>query len=143
MRWQFPPNPDPTSFSSLAVEFLLYAEVEFRFSRESTQKYGECLKQIWFALGDRAPASFTRNDVLALKRRWLDKGLSASRQTSLLLSLRRFLLFCRELKKVHLALDPDEIKPPPRPRREVIFLTPDEIEEFVATIPLRTWNGEV
>lgn len=143
MRWQFPPNPDPYSFSALAVEFLLYAEVEFRFSRESTSKYGECLKQIWFALGDRHPDNFTRSDLLILKRKWLDKGLSASRQTSFLLSLRRFLQFCRDQRKMALLLDPEEIKPPPRPRRDVVFLTPDEIEAFIATIQLKTAHGEV
>jgi len=143
MRWQFPDNPDHNSFSSLAKEFLLYAEVEFQFSRESTQKYGECLKQMLLALGDRCPTSFTRNDLLALKRRWLDKGLSASRQTSLLLSFRRFLQFCRDQRGQTLQLDPDEIKPPPRPRREVVFLTPQEIEAFIATIPLNTARGDV
>jgi site-specific recombinase XerD len=143
MRWQFPPNPDPQSFSALATEFLLYAEVEFQFSQESTQKYGECLKQIWFALGDRSPSSFTRNDLLVLRRKWLDRNLSASRQTSLLLSFRRFLQFCRDQKKLRLELDPEEIKPPPRPRREVVFLTPEEIEEFITTIPLNTARDEV
>lgn len=101
------------------------------------------MKQIWIAMDGRLPSSFTRNDLLFLKRRWLEKNLSASRQMSLLLSLRRFLQFCRDQKGVALTFNPDEIKAPTRPRREVVFLTPDEIDLFIATIPLQTNRGEV
>jgi integrase/recombinase XerD len=143
MRWQFPENLGPESLPTLAREFLLHAEVEYGFSLESKAKYGECLKQIWFALPNRPVSTYTRTDLLALRSRWMAKGLSASRQTSLLLSLRRFLLFCREEKKMALQLQPEEIIPPPRPRREVIFLTPEEIEAFIATIPVGTTRGAV
>jgi site-specific recombinase XerD len=143
MQWQFPKNPDPTSFSALAVEFLFYAEVELGFSGESKRKYGECLKQVWLLVGDRPISEFATGDLLRIRSVWLGKQLSASRQSSLLLSLRRFLLFCRDQKKIVLALDPGEIKPPKRPRREVIFLTPEEIENFVATIRVQTYTGDV
>lgn len=143
MRWQFPQNPDPESFSSLSVEFLLYAEVELGFSAESIRKYGECLKQVLFATGDRPVRDFTNTDLLALRSKWIARGLSASRQSSLLLSLRRFLQFCAEQKKIGLLLDPAGIKPPKRPRRDVVFLTPEEIEDFIAVIPLRTTRGDV
>src|SRR5690348_12305102 len=127
MRWQFPQNPDPKSFSALATEFLLYAPVEYSFSLESTNKYGECLKQVFLLIGEKPVSEFSKIDLLRLKSYWLSKQLSASRQMSLLLSLRRFLIFCQEEKKIPLSLDPREIKPPPRPRREVVFLTREEI----------------
>jgi integrase len=60
---------------------------------------------------------------------------------SLLLALKRFLVFCRDEKKILLKLDPEEIKAPQRPRREVVFLTPEEIETFIATIPVITYKG--
>jgi hypothetical protein len=41
MRWQFAQNPDRNSFSALAQEFLLWAEVEPQFSKETVQKYGD------------------------------------------------------------------------------------------------------
>jgi integrase len=81
--------------------------------------------------------------LLRLKSHWLSKNLSASRQMSLLLALKRFLLFCLDEKKLALCFEPEEIKPPPRPRREVIFLTLEEIEAFISTIPLLTYKGEV
>lgn len=143
MLWRFPQNSDPNSFSALAAEFLLWAEVEPQFSRETVQKYGECLKQVWIKLGDKPVGEISKTDLLTLKSHWLSRNLSASRQMSLLLALKRFLVFCRDEKKLALALDPEEIKPPQRPRREVVFLTPDEIDAFIATIPLTTYNGYV
>jgi integrase/recombinase XerD len=143
MTWQFPQNQDPKSFSALAQEFLLWAEVEPQFSRETVQKYGECLKQVWKMFGDKPVEEFSKTDLLRLKSYWLSKSLSASRQTSLLLALRRFLAFCKDEKKLTLAFEPGEIKPPPRPRREVLFLTPEEIESFIATIPLITYHGDI
>jgi integrase/recombinase XerD len=143
MRWQFPQNSDPHSFSALATEFLLWAEVEPGFSRETVQKYGECLKQVWIRLGDKPVSDISKADLLRLKSYWLSKNLSASRQMSLLLAFKRFLVFCQEEKKLTLAFDPLEIKPPPRPRREVVFLTPEEIEAFIARIPLITYTGGI
>jgi integrase/recombinase XerD len=143
MRWQFPHNSDQNSFSALATEFLLWAEVEPGFSRETVQKYGECLKQVWTRLGDKSVLEISKADLLRLKSYWLSKNLSASRQMSLLLALKRFLFFCRDEKKIGLCFEPGEIKPPVRPRREVVFLTPEEIETFIATIPLITYKGDV
>src|SRR6185437_1403737 len=143
MLWQFPQNSDPKSFAALAAEFLLWAEVEPQFSRETVQKYGECLKQVWLKLGEKPVGEISKADLLSLKSAWLAKHLSASRQMSLLLALKRFLVFCRDEKKTLLKLDPEEIRPPVRPKREVVFLTPDEIEAFIATIPLKTYQGQV
>jgi len=106
MQWQLPQNPDPKSFSALAQEFLLWAEVEPQFSKETVQKYGECLKQVWKVLGERSVPEFSKTDLLRLKSHWLSKNLSASRQMSLLLALKRVLFFCRDEKKIELCFDP-------------------------------------
>jgi hypothetical protein len=72
MRWQFPENPDPKSFSALAAEFLLWARAEFSFSRESVEKYGDCLKQIWGLVGEKPIGQFSKTDLLRLKTVWLN-----------------------------------------------------------------------
>ena len=69
MRWQFPENQAPESFPALAREFLLHAQVEYSFSRESVEKYGECLKQIWFAIGGMPVCKFSQADLLSLRFR--------------------------------------------------------------------------
>jgi DNA polymerase III alpha subunit len=71
MQWRFPQNPDPKSFSALATEFLLWAEVEPNFSRETVQKYGECLKQVWKVVGDKSVSELSKTDLLRLKSYWL------------------------------------------------------------------------
>jgi site-specific recombinase XerD len=96
MRWQFPQNSDPNSFSALATEFLLWASVEPQFSRETVEKYGECLKQVWKMFGDNPVSEISKADLLRLKSYWLGRNLSASRQMSLLLAFKRFLFFCRD-----------------------------------------------
>ena len=143
MRWQFPDNQSPETFPALAREFLLHVQVEYSFSRESVEKYGECLKQIWFAIGGIPVCKFSQGDLLILRSKWMARSLSASRQTSLLLSLRRFLFFCQNERHIALTIDPAEIKPPRRPRREVIYLTPEEVELFIATIPVSTTRGAI
>jgi len=84
MRWQFSQNPDPKSFSTLAKEFLLWVSVEPQFSKETVEKYGECLKQVWKSLGNKSVCEFSKTDLLRLKSHWLSRNLSASRQMSLL-----------------------------------------------------------
>jgi len=118
-----------------------WAEVEPGFSLETVQKYGRVPKtdlEIW--LGISRFCEISKTDLLRLKSYWLAKSLSASRQMSLLLAFKRFLIFCRDEKKLQLELAPEEIKPPKRPRREVIFLTPEEIETVLLHNSLNTYG---
>jgi site-specific recombinase XerD len=140
--------PDPTNscrptptLSELVPEFLLYAEAELRFAKESVTKYQDCLRRVLFILGDRAVTDYSKNDLLRLKQYLLARGLSVSRQVSILLALKRFLLFCRDERNLPV-LDPYFIVPPKRPRREVVFLTTDEVERFVGVISLDSRHGQ-
>ena len=135
MNWQFPDNLAPDGFAALAREFLLWADAELNFSRETVGKYGECLKQVWRFWGERQISQYTDSDLMVFRLHMRDRGLSVSRQTSLLLALKRFLLYCKDRKGLMLSIDPIQITPPRRPRREVLFLTPEEVEDFVESIP--------
>jgi integrase/recombinase XerD len=129
------------SMTALMPEFLLLAEVELRFSKETIAKYGECLKQVSTHFGDRPISEFQRSDLLALKSQFLAKDLSVSRQASILLAFKRFLQFCSEEKGIEV-FDFHEIAAPRRPRRDVLFLTTKEVERLVASIPLLTYHGQ-
>lgn len=143
MPWQFPDtSPDPTSFSRLAPEFLLHARLELGFSVETVAKYGECLKHVWRFWGDRAMSGYGSADLLRLREWFESKKLSVSRQTSLLLALRKFLLYCRVARQTETGIDPEAIIAPRRPRRDVVFLTPDEVDRFVGSIQLSTSSGQ-
>jgi integrase/recombinase XerD len=91
-------------------------------------------------IGDRAVATYIKDDVLALKSKMLAKGNSVSRQVSILAALKRLLQFLLDQHRLPV-MDPDSIVIPRRPRREVLFLTAEEVERFVAAIPITTQRG--
>jgi len=131
---------DQPLVSALAEEFVFFAKVELGFAPQSLIKYQDCFRQITRMLGDRPLAAYTRDDLLSLKSRMLSKGNSVSRQVSILAALKRLLQFAKEQRNLPV-LDQSYVVIPKRPRREVIFLTADEVERFVTAIPLATGRG--
>ena len=124
---------------NLVAEFSSFVYVEGGFSRESVQKYEECLRRIEQLLGSFDPEHFGKADLLHLKSVLMSK-VGVCRQTQILLVLKRFMLFCRDEKKMAV-LDAEEIRPPRHPRRVVEFLTAEEVEAFAGSIRLRTYEG--
>lgn len=122
--------------SAVLPAFLQYARVELQFSAQSLVKYQDCARQIERILGDRPVDSYNKDDVLALKAALLSRDLSVSRQVSILSTLKRILGYCQD--NLIAVLDPACIMIPRRPRREVAYLTVQEVERFVAAIPLTT-----
>jgi site-specific recombinase XerD len=122
--------------SELLPYFLAYARVELRLSRETLIKYQESLVSILRIIGDMPPQEISARHVLLVKARCLERNLSAARISSLMYSLKSFLKFCRLSVGIH-TMDVKEIRPPRIPKREVVFLTADEVEAFVAAIPIR------
>jgi integrase/recombinase XerD len=126
--------------AALVQEFLLFAEVEAHFSRETVSKYEECIRRVEWLLGVFDPSTFGKAELLRLKQ-ILMQQVGASRQTQILLALKRFLQFLRDEKKMAV-LEPEEIRPPKRPRRAVEFLTVEEVQAFTGSIRLLTYDGE-
>jgi integrase/recombinase XerD len=134
------PVSGATLFSVLSEKFLLHAEVERNFSKETIVKYRDCLKQIRLILGDRYVSSYSKDDLLVLKQAMLRKNHSISRQVGILAACKGLFRYCQS--EVGLAvLDPELIVPPKRPRRDVVFLSAEEVERFVAAINLVTDEG--
>jgi site-specific recombinase XerD len=126
--------------SETAPHFLLFAEAELQFSKETLLKYRDCLRQVQKHLGDRPMDSYSRDDILKLKSNLLSRGLSVGRQVSILSALKKLIWYCKEDRGWDV-VSPENIAIPKRPRREVIFLTTGEINKFVAAIPLKTQAG--
>jgi integrase/recombinase XerD len=133
------PLENQTSFGELTPKFVRYAEVELSFSSQSLIKYRDCLRQVGRILGDRCVDTYTFDDVLDLKADLLRRKRSVSRQVSILSSFKRFLEFCREHEKLN-TLDPSAITIPKRPRRDVVYLTVEEVERFVGAIHISKRN---
>jgi integrase/recombinase XerD len=83
-----------------------------------------------------APQALRPEHVMLVKADCLKRNLSEARIASLVFALRSFLKFCR-LRLGLETMNPKEIRPPRLPKREVLYLTPEEVEEFVAAIPIK------
>ena len=130
------------SIPSLMPGFLLHLEVECRFARESLIKYRDCMKQVGRIYGDAPITHFAKNDLMALKANLMARDLSVNRQVSILLVLKRFLKYASEELGLPV-FSPDSVLIPRRPRKEVAYLTAEEVERFVNSIKLRTAEGHI
>ncbi len=130
----------PKNMSELLEGFLEYSRYELNFSPVTIIKYRDSLRSMIKDLGDKPVEKYEVQEFVKLKRLMMDRGLSESRISSVVYATRSFLLYCKSFLKLEV-LDPKQIRPPKRFKREVIFLTKEEIEAFIETINVRKWNG--
>jgi site-specific recombinase XerD len=133
-------NPPPR-ISQAARKFLEYARVELQFGAQTLEKYEYCLGRLQRALGDRLVTEITAEDITALKAQMLASGNGVCWRVIMLAAPKRLLLFCRDRLGLPV-LDPDLVTIPKRPRREVVYLTPEEVDRFVRVIPLTTGRNQ-
>jgi site-specific recombinase XerD len=130
------------ALDGIVPRFLLHIEVELHFAKESVIKYRDCLKQIRRILGNVEVSRIGKPEVLSLKADLMRRELSISRQVTILLVLRKFLAYVSQELGLPV-LPPEAILIPRRHRKEVSYLTPEEVELFIAQIKMRTGEGHV
>ncbi len=81
-----------------------------------------------------------KKQTLARISRATGRGCGPSRVNSFVYSLRKFLTYCRDVHKLP-TLDPKEIKPMKIPKRQVVFLTKDEVRQLLGSIDVNTKYG--
>ena len=128
------------TISSLVESFLEYARYELNFSPQTIVKYRDSLKSFIRDIGDKEVENLALQEFVTLKRKMMERGLSGSRIHSVVFAVRSFLNYCRNFLKLK-TIDPKQIRPPKRYRREVIFLTKEEIDTFIDTINVNKWYG--
>jgi len=121
-------------------DFLEYSRYELNFSPQTIIKYRDSLRSMIKDLGDKPVEQYEVQEFVKLKRLMMDRGLSESRISGVVYAMRSFLLYCKSFLKLEV-LEPKQIRPPKRFKREVIFLTKEEIEVFIGTINTKNWNG--
>ena len=71
--------------------------------------------------------------ILSLRRKMDQRGCGEARVAAILNALRSFLKFCRDVLRLAV-LDPRHIRVPRMPRRDVEYLTKEEVDQYVRAI---------
>lgn len=116
------------TFHSAASAFFTHCHVERQYAEQSLAKIKECYTSWLLRFFNSLPVSSLRPlHVLAFRRAMESRGLSVARQYSLLMTLKLFLRFCRDVLEVP-CMDPGQIRLPRRVTPRVSYLTNAEIE---------------
>ena len=131
---------DQKNLSRFLEGFLEYARFELNFSPQTIIKYKDALRCFIRDIGDKPVEGLDVQDFVRLKRVMMERGVSGARISSVVYAMRSFLSYCRDFLKLK-TLEPKQIRPPKTLRREVIFLTKEEIERLLAVIDTKNMNG--
>jgi integrase/recombinase XerD len=131
-----------TPISSLIEPFLVYAEFELCLAKQSIIKYRECLNWVVRGIGDLEVGQITMQSVTQLKQGILMRGAGESRVSSIVFTLKSFLRYCSEFMDLKV-LDYKKVKSMKRRRKEVLFLSNEEVEKFAHTPEIyKRWSGK-
>jgi integrase/recombinase XerD len=122
--------------------FLTHGRAERQYAAETLIKLKDCFAA-WILpqLGDEDLESLWRLDILRFRSAFVEANLGMNRQYSVLMALKVFLKFCRQILKIN-CLDPDaEIQLPQRPKPHVYYLTNEEVGRLCDVIKTTTFTG--
>src|SRR5712691_3272447 len=128
------------TLSTLLPGFEAYLSSERRFSVGTVCKYRENILWIIRHRGDTAVGDIDFQWIVNIKSHLVSNGAGSSRVAGITYALKNALAFARDVLSVPV-MNVALIRAPGAPRRQVVYLTPDEYSEFVETIPLYTGFG--
>ena len=127
--------------SQLVPEFIRHGQVELSMSPETLKKYQECLDWVVRHIGDLEVTILDSGHITLLKQKLMERGVGQARIANMVFALKSFLRFCKNDRQLNV-LDHKQIKSPKRERREVEYLTTDEVKQFVDSIKIETrWHN--
>jgi len=135
-----PRSSNNLAISSIIPEFLIYAKFEKRFANESIIKYQDCFRGFIREVGDVFLSDLNTEHFSQLKQNLFSRGISEARVASVIFSMKSLLNYCKEVKHLKV-ISSRKIRSPRRPRREVIFLSNEEIRKFIKVIDIKSTYG--
>lgn len=133
-------------FSKAKTDFLEYLEVEQNRSQKTIINYDHYLTRLLDFAGNELKVSDIDNELVRKWRLWLNRlgtnvsdELQKTTQNYHLIALRGFLRFCS--KRDIPALAPDKIELARAQRKQISFLTRDEINRMFEQPDVNTING--
>jgi integrase/recombinase XerD len=129
------------SFQEIINKFIYYIQYELNFSITTVAKYKDNLfwiqKQLPHVLN---PSRISTLDITLLKQKIKEGGARESRINSHIFALRKFLGYCNTILKIS-TINPKEIKPMRIPKRQVVYLTKEEVHKLLENIKADTKPG--
>src|SRR3989339_75420 len=122
-------------------EFLTWLQVERRFAQSSIVSYRSRLKCFVRDVGDIDLSEFTMEHIFKLKQILYKRENSEVFIGVCLACIKGLLKYYRDQYSITLKINPDLITIPKRPRREVVFLTSEEIQRFRDSIDINPICG--
>ena len=127
--------------SELLSKCLDYWQYDVELAEETILKYEASLKRILRDLPHiSSPVDLGIEDITELKKIMKERGVGPAGINSVVFALRKFLTYCRDIQKMPV-LNPKEILRSREQKREVTYLTKDEIIAFLKTMNVNTMRG--
>jgi len=129
------------SFNYLLPKFIDYLLYEEELAFETIAKYQQALKRILIDLPYvSSPLDLRLEDITELKKIMKVRGVGPAGINSAVFALRKFLTYCHDIQKLRV-LDPKEIQRARELKREVVYLTKEELISFFKTMNVKTKRG--
>lgn len=132
--------------SKVKTDFLEYLEIEQNRSQKTIANYDHYLTRLLDFAGDDLKVSQIDTELLRKWRLWLNRlgtnvsdELQKNTQNYHLIALRSFLKYCS--KRDIEALNPDKVELAKVVRKQVTFLTPEELERLFSKPDTNTLGG--
>jgi integrase/recombinase XerD len=119
--------------SDLLDGFTEYIEYELNYAPETVSKYRRAINKLIDDIGDFDVEKLEVKDFVRLKKVMMQRGVEGPGIATIIFAMRTFLNYCSDFLNLKV-LDPKRVRPPRRFKREVIFLTKEEVEAFIGTI---------
>jgi integrase/recombinase XerD len=136
------PFPDDTILG-LKLAFLDYCEFDRGFSKETIIKYGDCLNCFVRTVDNLPVDQLQLEHFIQFRKKLKHRQLSDARISQVIFAMKSFLRYCREIRNLT-CIESAQIRSPKRVKREVIYLTNEEIQQFLSSIKIyNRWAGKV
>lgn len=131
----------PKTIINTTEEFLTWLQVERRFAKSSIISYRSRLKGIVRDIGDVEIKNITTEHIFKLKSILYERQNSEVFTGVVMAAIKGLLLYSRDQLKIPIQIDPGTITIPKRKKKEVVYLTVEEINRFRNSININTVCG--
>lgn len=132
---------DTRTISNTTEELLAWLQVEKRFAQSSIVSYRSRLKCIVRDIGDIELQNFSSEHIFKLKSILYERNNSEVFTGVVMAAIKNMLIYAKEQLKIEIKIDPESITIPKRKKKEIVYLTVDEINRFRDSININTMYG--